>query len=222
MGTHLIPPAIHQRFLVEERRHAWAILATDYPRELDDLLDCLREFVLLRSEVVAEGGRKSKIADRLDEFLKSRGWQEKVTRVGMTVDHAERTLETHAVDLCKNKVAIEVEWNNKDPFFSRDLDGFRLLHELDVISVGVIITRCDELQQRFESLGWIYDGKRSKWKRVQDKYGASTTHWGKLIPRVNSGGGGRCPLLLIGIRDECYRDDLPDVPIHVDKPSEPP
>ena len=31
------------------------------------------------------------------------------------------------------------------------------------------------------------------------KYGSSTTHWEKLIPRVNLGGGGECPLLLIGI-----------------------
>jgi hypothetical protein len=34
---------------------------------------------------------------------------------------------------------------------------------------------------------------------VLDKYGSSSTHWDKLIKPVNLGGGGECPLLLIGI-----------------------
>jgi hypothetical protein len=34
------------------------------------------------------------------------------------------------------------------------------------------------------------------------KYGASTTWWDKLVPRVNLGGGGECPLLLVGIEPE--------------------
>lgn len=34
------------------------------------------------------------------------------------------------------------------------------------------------------------------------KYGQSTTHWDKLVPRVNLGGGGECPLLLVGIEPE--------------------
>ena len=34
------------------------------------------------------------------------------------------------------------------------------------------------------------------------KYGQSTTHWNKLLPRVNLGGGGECPLLLVGIEPE--------------------
>ncbi|MHB1171641.1 MAG: hypothetical protein ACYCZY_03935 [Lacisediminihabitans sp.] len=32
-----------------------------------------------------------------------------------------------------------------------------------------------------------------------NKYGQSTTHWDKLIPRVNLGGGEECPLILVGI-----------------------
>ena len=34
------------------------------------------------------------------------------------------------------------------------------------------------------------------------KYGRSTTHWDKLTPIVNLGGGGQCPLFLIGIEDD--------------------
>jgi len=38
-----------------------------------------------------------------------------------------------------------VEWNNKDPFFDRDLNNFRLLFELRAIDLGIIITRTDDL-----------------------------------------------------------------------------
>ena len=213
MGLEAIPEDVRARFYVEERRHAHAIMAADFPQELSELIECLRNFRLLRSEVVAEGGGKTKIADRFDVFLAARAWHEKATAIEMAVDSIPRRIETHKVDRFKSRIAVEVEWNNKDPFFSRDLNAFRLLHDLDVISVGVLITRCDELQKIFDGLGWVYDTKYSKWKRLGAKYGASTTHWGKLMPRVNAGGNGTCPLLLLGIRPECYEDDLPTVPV---------
>jgi hypothetical protein len=34
------------------------------------------------------------------------------------------------------------------------------------------------------------------------KYGASTTHWDKIIPRITLGGGGECPLIVVGIEPE--------------------
>lgn len=71
---------------------------------------------------------------------------------------------THKVDCYKNRVALEIEWNNKDPFFDRDLNNFRLLFDLRAISIGVIVTRCDELQLIFNDLG------------RGASYGASTTH----------------------------------------------
>ena len=61
-----------------------------------------------------------------------------------------------------------------------------------VLSAGVIITRLSELQTIFNKLG---KGK---------SYGASTTHWDKLIPKVEAGGAGGCPLLLIGLGLNCY------------------
>ncbi len=79
-----------------------------------------------------------------------------------------------------------------DPFFDRDLNNFRLLFELRAISVGVIITRCDELQAIFADLG------------KGDSYGASTTHMSKLIPRIEGGGGGGCPILAFGITQKLY------------------
>jgi hypothetical protein len=98
------------------------------------------------------------------------------------------------VDYFKSRVAIEMEWNNKDPFYDRDLNNFRLLHQLDVVSVGVIITRSSELQSLFDGLG----------PDVRAKYGASTTHLSKLLPRVEGGGAGGCPLVVFAITKALY------------------
>ena len=41
----------------------------------------------------------------------------------------------------------EVEWNNKDPFFDRDLENFKRLHAEGAISVGIIVTRGSSLHE---------------------------------------------------------------------------
>jgi hypothetical protein len=92
-------------------------------------------------------------------------------------------------------VALEVEWNNKDPFYDRDLNNFRLLFELRAIDAGVIITRCSELQQIFNKLG------------RGPSFGNSTTHMAKLLPRLEGGGGGGCPVVVFGIRGAAYVED---------------
>lgn len=216
MGLDLLPKALFDRYHLEERRHACAVLKADFPGELQDLVDCLNNFKLLRSEIEEGGGRKSKIASRFDDFLSGtreggnwvggRGWREQQTKVSWMIGDRVVEAVTHKVDLCKGRVAVEVEWNNKDPFFARDLNAFRMLHELDVVSVGVIITRRDELQEIFDGL------QDSKGKNCGRKYGASTTHWGKLMPHVDNGAAGSCPLLLVGISKACYVDDQAPAP----------
>jgi len=70
-----------------------------------------------------------------------------------------------------------------------------LLFELRAVSVGIIITRCDNLQDIFNDLG------------RGASFGASTTHMSKLLPRIEGGGGGGCPVLVIGISKELYIED---------------
>lgn len=111
------------------------------------------------------------------------------------MDDATMDTPTHKIDCFRNRVALEIEWNNKDPFYDRDLNNFRLLFDLRAISVGVIITRCDELQDIFNVLG------------RGSSYGASTTHMGKLLPRIEGGGGAGCPILVLGISKTLYVED---------------
>ncbi len=190
-----IPGEVERKFEIREWRNALAILAVARPEEWSDILTVLSEFNLLRSDVLAPGGRKSPIATKLDERFFELGWIEKGFDTKISVDEAVYVTPTHKVDCFKNRVALEVEWNNKDPFYDRDLNNFRLLFDLRAIDVGVIVTRCDELQDVFDVLG---KGK---------SYGMSTTHMSRLLPRIEGGGGGGCPVAVFGIRREAYVDD---------------
>ena len=191
----IVPADIAARFEVHEWRNGLAILAAARPQEWDDILAVLRGFRLLRSSIIKPGGRKSTIAEKLDGHFFQLGWKEKGFKTKIVVDEAEYDTPTHKVDCYKNRVALEVEWNNKDPFYDRDLNNFRLLFELRAIDVGLIVTRCDELQDIFDDLG------------RGPSYGSSTTHMAKLLPRIEGGGGGGCPVVVFGIRKACYVED---------------
>jgi hypothetical protein len=49
-------------------------------------------------------------------------------------------------------IALEIEWNNKDPFFDRDLENFKRLHADGGISLGVIVTRGNSLHGSMKRL----------------------------------------------------------------------
>lgn len=195
MLSERLPSYIAQNYEVHEWRHASAILANDFPEEWSDIIGSLTQFRLCKSWITVGGGRKSKVAENIDIFLLKRGWEEKKFNTSVKVDDEVIDSPTHKVDCFKNKVALEIEWNNKDPFYDRDLNNFRLLFDLRAISVGVIVTRCDSLQQVFESLG------RGK------SYGNSTTHMSKLLPRIEGGGGAGCPLVVFGITKNLYNEE---------------
>lgn len=194
---HLVPDDLQRLYHVREWRNATGILATACPQEWQEIIDVLRNFKLLRSEVQAAGGSKSPIASQIDSGFYTRGWQEKQFQTAIKIDDELFESPTHKIDCLKGRVALEVEWNNKDPFFDRDLNNFRLLFELRAIDVGVIVTRGSELQAIFKSLG------------KGSSYGASTTHHEKLWPRIEGGGGGGCPVLTFAIKPDLYVDDGP-------------
>ena len=195
MSTDLLPEFIRENYEVHEWKHACAILKQDFPDEWRDILSLLQKFRLYRSWITTPGGRKSNVSNFIDRYLYERGWEEKEFETHVVVDEQQIDTPTHKIDCFRNRVALEIEWNNKDPFFDRDLNNFRLLFDLRAISVGIIITRCDELQDIFNDIG------------RGSSYGASTTHMGKLIPKIEGGGGAGCPILVFGISKLLYVED---------------
>lgn len=194
---HLIPDDLRASYLVREWRNATGVLATACPAEWREIVQVLRAFRLLRSEVQAAGKNRSPISRQIDGAFYRLGWEEKEFGTAIKIDGREYESPTHKVDCFKGRVALEVEWNNKDPFFDRDLNNFRLLFDLRAIDVGVIVTRSSELQAIFNALD------------KGSSYGNSTTHHTKLWPRLDGGGGGGCPVLTFAITPALYVDDGP-------------
>lgn len=195
-AVDLLPQFIRAHYEVHEWRHACAVLLSDFPNEWRELLEVLGEFRLYRSEVAVPGGQRSPIAHRIDGHFYDLGWRERKFSTAVVVDGNQRASPTHKVDNFKNSIAIELEWNNKTEFYDRDLNNFRLLFDLRAVSVGVIITRASHLQNIFDALG------------KGSSYGNSTTHMDKLVPRLEGGSGGGCPVLVFGITEKLYVDDV--------------
>ena len=190
-----LPTFIQSNYECYEWKHASAILSQDFASEWTDLIDLLTEFRLRKSWITTGGGNKSRLSAFIDGFLGKRGWVEKQFQTAIEVDGVRMDSPTHKVDCFKNGVALEIEWNNKDPFYDRDLNNFRLLFDLRAVSVGIIITRSDELQDIFNQLG------------RGSSYGNSTTHMSKLLPRIEGGSGAGCPLLVFGITKALVVED---------------
>lgn len=194
MLDNRLPDFVLEHYECYEWKHASAILSQDFPTEWQEIIDVLQAFRLKNSWIAKGGGRKSKVSQFIDSFLYDRGWIEKKFETGVVLGGTSIDSPTHQIDCFKNKVALEIEWNNKDPFFDRDLNNFRLLFDLRAVSVGVIITRSDELQDIFKDIG------------RGSSYGQSTTHMGKLLPKIEGGGAAGCPLLVFGITKKLYQE----------------
>ena len=235
----LIAKGFEIRFL----SHAKSIIAGDFPEALIEIGNALDTIELPISEIIGSGGGETKFTQRLRRSLVSLGWRKHVFKIGKTIDGVARESTSHEVDHVKvyggvGVVAMEIEWNNKDPFFDRDLENFKRLHLEGAISVGVLITRGSSLQDAlpdvvrrfthdrqinsFDDLaanGYVPTPKQraNMLTRVQrtknpvafaeawtdnfvsSKFGKATTHWDKLVHRVERGVGNLCPLLLIGL-----------------------
>ena len=140
-------------FDVLTRNHAEAILAHDFPLELDLLCRVLGEFRISLEEIVRGGGGEAGLTQRLRHELSDLNWRKHAFSVETVVDGRARAGISHEVDHVKfadaGALALEIEWNNKDPFFDRDLENFQRLHALSAISLGIIVTRGASMQASF-------------------------------------------------------------------------
>ena len=127
MARKQLPSFVRENYEIHEWRHALAILRNDFRDEYDDIVDVLTRFRLQKSWITVGGGRKSKVSEWIDGELIKRGWQPKNFDTKITVDQRSFESPTHEVDCFKKHVALEIEWNDKDPIFDQKLRTFRLL-----------------------------------------------------------------------------------------------
>jgi hypothetical protein len=144
--------------------HAEAIITHDMPEAERDIEKVLLDLSIPIVEIVAGGGGEAQGTQRMRRALADSDWLKRNISVEKSVRWEEDGDEqivaslSHEIDHVKAfgpedcVIALEIEWNNKDPFFDRDLENFKRLHAEGAISAGVVITRGESLQSNMRAL----------------------------------------------------------------------
>ena len=139
-------------FDVQAQNHVEAVLVEDFPEPLRELCGVLADFSIADVELIHGGGGEALPTQRLRRAFDGYGWHKRNIEISKIVDGEHRAGTTHEIDHVrqtdKGSVALEIEWNNKDPFFDRDLENFQRLHAEGAISVGIVVTRGKSLQDQ--------------------------------------------------------------------------
>ncbi len=131
-------------FEVEFTSHAEAIMLHDFPDLIEELESALLGISLPMTEIIGGGG-EAKMTQRLRRGFAAMEWTKHNFELKKTVDGVAKEFISHEIDHVRRSTngvfALEIEWNNKDPFFDRDLENFKRLHAEGAISLGGIVTR---------------------------------------------------------------------------------
>lgn len=146
----LLESLTERGFQVEYFNHARAILNVDFPAALRELQDVLLPLQIPVELLVRSGGGEAPFTGSLRRAFAERFWIKHNFEIRKLIDGEPRESVSHEIDHVRRfdngVVAMEIEWNNKDPFYDRDLENFKRLHAEGAISVGVVITRGRTLQ----------------------------------------------------------------------------
>ncbi len=141
---------------MDTKNHALAILQTDFPTPLEEICLALLEIEIPCYELIQGGGGRAPITTRLGQSFSKWGWLPRRVVVQKTINGRESNVTSHEIDHFREDIngdlALEIEWNNKDPFFDRDLENFQRLHAEGAISVGIIVTRGSSFQEQMTSM----------------------------------------------------------------------
>lgn len=147
---------INKGFQILALHHAEAILKHDMHSAVNELETVLSKIEIPMEELV-RGGGEGQMTQRLRKELSNVfGWEKHNFEITKIVDGVEKESISHEIDHVKvypkGTFALEIEWNNKDPFYDRDLENFKRLHAEGVISIGAIITRGKSLHDDMRNL----------------------------------------------------------------------
>lgn len=142
-------------FEVEFTSHAEAIILHDFPDLIGELEEALEKTTIPITEIIGGGGGEAKVTQRLRRSLAAMDWTKHNFELKKTVDGVAKESISHEIDHVrrseKGVFALEIEWNNKDPFFDRDLENFKRLHAEGAISLGAIVTRGSKMQSEMRA-----------------------------------------------------------------------
>jgi len=105
-------------------RYADVILRDSFPTHWNDLIETLTRFHIdVVTDIYQAGGNRSTVAIRFDGALQARGWGKRNIDISTTInEQLVAKVRSHEIDMFKlgaqhlfPGVAVEMEWNNKDP-----------------------------------------------------------------------------------------------------------
>ncbi|PRY92569.1 restriction endonuclease BglII [Hasllibacter halocynthiae] len=217
-----VPADILEKFECYSYRNAAGLLANRFPDEAEEVWSALRAFDITEAMIRTPGGNKSTIAKHVDGIMPP-DWTETRLSGDLTINlwHAKKKdellrsyvrkgyLDGHRIDFVKGQIAFDLEWNSKDQTFDRDLYAFSSFYAAGAISIGLMLTRGNELDtDYFRRLGKVLTKKGTEGSEpVYKKFGASTTWMGKLLYRLDADRNGGCPVLAFGITKQCIRPE---------------
>ena len=175
--------------------HAEAILQHDLENAYQEIETVLLEATLPAEELVRGGGGEGELTQRLRHQLNDKlGWAKHNFEIKKIVDGEQKESISHEIDHVKKydngTFALEIEWNNKDPFYDRDLENFKRLHADGVISIGGIITRGRSLQDGMRDLIEAYATKANFQSLIdlRDFYAPTARQRGNIEKAVKTHG----------------------------------
>lgn len=182
---------INRYYKIDDYRHAFTILENDFPNEFEDVLNLIINFRIKKKWIVEGGGGKTRIAKNIEMHFNKKGWREQKFVVSNKINGKETTSETNKIDCFKNKIGLEIQWNNKTEFYDRDLNTFKRLHDLKQMDVGIMITRDRDVDR---SILKRFD------KKISGKYGPSSTIFEKFLNKIKQGSAGSVPILTFAFK----------------------
>ena len=147
---------ILKNFKIESIRHGLTILEHDMPQAHNDLLSVLKSFSIRDNQIIEGGGGVSSITLDLRGKFYDKTWMEKNIKEEHIIDGVATKTKSHEIDHFKEinniGIGLEIEWNNKTPFFDRDLANFTRFHRINKINLGIIITRGPNLEKKLYNI----------------------------------------------------------------------
>ena len=127
-------------FQIEFQSHARAILNVDFLQAVAEL-----EAAFIATTIPIE------------EIIAAAGWPKFTFTIEKRINNVRRESVSHEIDHVRTfesgaRIALEIEWNNKDPFYDRDLENFKRLHADGAISIGIIVTRGRSLHENMRDM----------------------------------------------------------------------
>ena len=144
------------RYNEYSHRHGKELLQVLHPDVLKEV-----QTILNKLEPFRHGAKKGKtVKEYISKAFVAHSW-EKEARADFKTD------KTDFLDLCKWKVAIEMEFSRFEMFF-RDFFRFMLLYERREIDVGIVITLDEMAYQRWQGEAKSYKSARASLQKLID------------------------------------------------------